>query len=78
MCVCVSDSQCLITQEETNLDRLKESLARSSDQTVSMLKVLDKFQERLHKLESTIQPVYMQTRNYQLRQDSKKIIVLRC
>ena len=78
MCVCVSDSQCLITQEVTNLDRLKESLARSSDQTVSMLKVLDKFQERLHKLESTIQPVYMQTRNYQLRQDSKKIIVLRC
>ncbi|KAF6035771.1 EXOC7 [Bugula neritina] len=57
-------------REVTNLERLKASLDSSSTQTVSMLKVLDKFQERLQKLENTIQPVYKQTRNYQLRQDN--------
>ena len=58
-------------KEATNLERLKQSLTKSSEQTGSMLKVLDKFQERLHKLEVTIQPVYVQTRSYQIRQESE-------
>ena len=60
-------------KEATNLERLKQSLTKSSEQTGSMLKVLDKFQERLHKLEVTIQPVYVQTRSYQIRQESEHL-----
>ncbi|XP_067934130.1 exocyst complex component 7-like [Watersipora subatra] len=59
-----------LNREVTNLARLRESLTKSSEQTGSMLKVLDKFQERLHKLEVTIQPVYVQTRSYQIRQEN--------
>lgn len=60
-----------VFQETTNLDRLNDALKRSKEQTDSMLKVLDKFQERRQKLENTILPVYTQTKTYQRRQDSK-------
>lgn len=56
--------------ETKNLEKLKELLARSNSETRDMCTILCHFDERLSKLEETIEPVYRETGNLQEQQDS--------
>lgn len=56
--------------EVKNLDAFKEILNRSKLQTEQMCGILTHFDERLSKLEETIQPVYKETGNLQEKQES--------
>ena len=52
------------------MDLIKDSLSRSDQMTESMICVLTSFEDRLKKLEETINPVYQETGNLQRRHES--------
>lgn len=56
--------------ESANLDKFKDLLGKSSQQTKTMVSILSHFDERLSKLEETIQPVYKETGNLQEQQEN--------
>jgi len=53
-----------------SLDLFKSILNKSNSQTKEMSAILSHFDERLSKLEETIQPVYRETGNLQLQQQN--------
>ncbi len=53
-----------------SLDQFKDILTKSNQQTKSMTHILSHFDERLSKLEETIQPVYKETGNLQTQQEN--------
>lgn len=59
-----------LAKETKNLELFKEILAKSNQQTKSMCAILQHFDDRLAKLEETIQPVYRETGNLQTRQEN--------
>ena len=66
----MEDTREKLAIETKNLDRLKELLAKSNSETKEMCAILCHFDDRLSKLEETIQPVYRETGNLQEQQDS--------
>ena len=53
------------------LSNLREVLGRSTQVADNVADILNSFEDRLAKLETTILPVYQQTENLQRRQHSK-------
>lgn len=60
----------IILQEQENLVILKERIAKSSQLTKGMDRILNSFEQRLSKLEETILPVYNETENLRRCQHS--------
>lgn len=53
-----------------NLAVLQDSIQRSDLMTQNMLTILNSFENRLSKLEETINPIYQETGNLQRRHES--------
>lgn len=68
--IMMEDTRDKLAIETKNLEQLKELLAKSNAETREMCSILCHFDERLSKLEETIQPVYRETGNLQEQQDS--------
>ena len=66
----MEDTREKLAVETKNLERFKEILAKSNQQTKEMSSILSHFDERLSRLEETIQPVYRETGNLQEQQDN--------
>lgn len=66
----MEDTREKLAIETRNLERFKEILAKSNEQTREMSSILAHFDDRLSKLEETIQPVYRETGNLQEQQDN--------
>lgn len=66
----MEDTREKLAIETRNLERFKEILAKSNEQTREMSSILAHFDDRLSKLEETIQPVYQETGNLQEQQDN--------
>lgn len=66
----MEDTRDKLEVEVKNLDKFKEILNRSNQQTKTMCGILTHFDERLSRLEETIQPVYKETGNLQERQEN--------
>ena len=64
------DTAAKLEVEVKNLEKFKEILKRSNQQTKSMCDILTHFDDRLSKLEETIQPVYKETGNLQERHEN--------
>ncbi|CAL4062478.1 unnamed protein product, partial [Meganyctiphanes norvegica] len=58
----------ILAKEMNQLNNLRDVLARSSQVASNMGNILDSFEHRLARLETTILPVYQQTGNLQRRQ----------
>ena len=52
------------------LDSFKDILSKMNHQTKSMCSILSNFDNRLLKLEETIQPIYKETGNLQMKQEN--------
>lgn len=66
----MDDMRGKLALEVSNVEKLKDLLTQSSKQTKSMSSILSHFDERLSRLEETIQPVYKETGNLQEQQDN--------
>ena len=66
----MEDTRAKLMIEVKNLEKFKELLTKSNQQTKSMCSILSHFDERLSKLEETIQPVYRETGNLQEQQEN--------
>ncbi|KAI1285928.1 Exocyst complex component 7 [Halotydeus destructor] len=66
----MEDTRDRLEIEVKNLDKFKSILRESSSKTKSMCDILTHFDERLSKLEETIQPVYKETGNLQEKQEN--------
>ncbi|KAL3877047.1 hypothetical protein ACJMK2_034802 [Sinanodonta woodiana] len=65
-----------LEREMTNLSLLKETLSRSNTNTQNMLGILNSFESRLKKMESTIVPVYNETENLRCRQENLEKVMI--
>ncbi|VDP38230.1 unnamed protein product [Soboliphyme baturini] len=74
------DIQDLLNQEEEWLKRLKDSLAKAENLKNSMTSILDNFEHRLFRLESTVMPMYKYTGYLQQKQQSGLVseVVILC
>lgn len=68
--IAMEDTAQKLDVEVKNLEKFKEILNKSNQQTKAMCDILTHFDERLLKLEETIQPVYKETGNLQERQEN--------
>ncbi|OWF36906.1 exocyst complex component 7-like [Mizuhopecten yessoensis] len=59
-----------LEKERHNLQTLNEAMNKSNSNTQNMLTILESFQNRLKKLESTVEPVYNETEMLRRRQES--------
>lgn len=66
----MDDMRAKLALEVSNLDKFKDLLSTSNQQTKSMSSILSHFDERLSRLEETIQPVYKETGNLQEQQEN--------
>lgn len=62
----------LLFQEISQLSNVREVLSRSGQVATSVGSILDSFEHRLARLETTIFPLYQQTGTLQRRQLSKR------
>ncbi|XP_052068125.1 exocyst complex component 7-like isoform X1 [Mytilus californianus] len=65
-----ADIDMKLEKEKNNLSILKEAMNKSRTNTHSMLGILNSFENRLQKLESTIEPVYNETEMLRRRQEN--------
>lgn len=65
-----ADIDSKLEKEKNNLAVLKEAMNKSKTNTQSMLGILSSFENRLQKLESTIEPVYNETEMLRRRQEN--------
>lgn len=70
MIMMMEDTREKLAIETKNLEKLKELLAKSNSESREMCSILCHFDDRLSKLEETIQPVYRETGNLQDQQES--------
>lgn len=66
----MDDMRGKLALEVSNVEKLKDLLSQSNKQTKSMSSILSHFDERLSRLEETIQPVYKETGNLQEQQEN--------
>ncbi|KAH9422650.1 exocyst complex component 7 [Dermatophagoides pteronyssinus] len=66
----LEDDRRKLANATNSLARLKSLLTSSSDNCVKMVETLTKFDDRLLKLEETVQPVYKETGNLQRQQEN--------
>ncbi|OTF81823.1 hypothetical protein BLA29_012161, partial [Euroglyphus maynei] len=66
----LEDDRRKLANATNSLARLKSLLTLSSDNCVKMVETLTKFDDRLMKLEETVQPVYKETGNLQRQQEN--------
>ncbi|XP_060071715.1 exocyst complex component 7-like [Ylistrum balloti] len=59
-----------LEKERHNLQTLNEAMNKSNNNTQNMLTILESFQNRLKKLESTVEPVYNETEMLRRRQEN--------
>lgn len=66
----MDETRAKLEVESANLEKFKEHLNKSTQQTKQMVSILSHFDERLSKLEETIQPVYKETGILQEQQEN--------
>lgn len=59
-----------LEREKNNLQNLNEALNKSNTNTTNMLTILQSFENRLRKLENTVEPVYNETEMLRRRQEN--------
>lgn len=65
-----SDIDSKLSREKNNLSMLKDAMNKSNTNTQNMLTILNSFENRLKKLESTVEPVYNETEMLRRRQEN--------